>query len=153
MAREGLTLDETRELTYFGVLAVESQDWARVESLTGRPLSADTRRQTWEAMMGRSQEMRRELQEQVAAGATEDTRWETITRIEDGYLADYYALTGMNPALLDQLLAASVRDQRAASTIASLAPEAEPPARSGSQWVRRDPRHPERPPVPAVTAP
>jgi hypothetical protein len=149
LAREGLSLDETRELTYFAILAVESQDWARVEALTGRPLAADTRRQTWEAMMARSQEMRRELQEQVQAGADEDTRWQTIARIEDGYLADYYALTGMNPALLDQLLAASVRDQRAAGTIASLAPDAEPPARAGSQWVRRDPLHPERPPVPA----
>lgn len=148
MAREGLTLDETRELTYFGILAVQSQDWQRVESLTGAPLSEDARRQTWEAMMARSQEMRRELQEQIARGESEDARWDTIARIEDGYLQDYFRVTGMTPALLDELLAAAVREERTSSTMAALAPDAEPPRPPGSTWVRRDPEHPERPPVP-----
>jgi hypothetical protein len=148
MAREGLSLDETRELTYFAILAVQSQDWERVEGLTGAPLSPDARRAAWEAMMARSQEMRRELQEQVARRDGEDARWQTIARIEDGYLEDYFGLTGMTPAMLDALLAAAVREQRASATIAGLAPDAEPRSPSGGQWVRRDPAHPERPPVP-----
>jgi hypothetical protein len=148
MARERLTLDETRELTYFGILAVQSQDWQRVEQLTGAPLSDDARRQTWEAMMARSQEMRRELQEQIARGDGEDARWDTIARIEDGYLEDYFRITGMTPAMLDALLAAAVREQRAATTIAGLAPDAEPPRPPGATWVRRDPANPDRAPVP-----
>ncbi len=157
MAREGLTLDETRELTYFAVLAVESQDWARVESLTGRPLTSDTRREVWESMMARSQEMRRHLLEEIAAGAEEGTRWETIARVESGYLTDYYRITGMTPALLDQLLLASVRDQRVNETIASVSPDNDrppvPPGGRPGAFVKRDPLHPERPPVPVDVQP
>lgn len=157
MAREGLTLDETRELTYFAVLAVESQDWARVESITGTPLAPDARRAVWESMMARSQEMRRHLQEEIAAGADEGTRWQTIARIESGYLSDYYRITGMTPALLDQLLLASVRDQRVNETIASVSPDNDqppvPPGARPGAFVRRDPRHPERPPVPVDVQP
>lgn len=155
MRREGLTRDETRELTYFGILAVQSQDWGAVEMQTGRALSADARRETWEAMMARSQEMRRELQEQIAAGADENARWDTIARIEDGYLDDYYRITGMTPAMLDALLAAAVRDQRSDATIASLAPDAEPPRTGGKpgEWVRRDPANPSAPPVPVDEQP
>jgi hypothetical protein len=152
MAREGLTLDETRELTYFAVLAVESQDWGRVESLTGKALSGEQRREAWEAMMARSQEMTREMHEQIAAGGDEGARWDVIAKIEGGYLGDYYRITGMNPALLDQLLLASVKNQRVSETLASLSPQNnEPPVASGARsgtFVRRDPRHPERPPVP-----
>jgi hypothetical protein len=157
MAREKITMEETRELTYFAVLAVESQDWARVESLTGRPLGNDQRREVWESMMARSQEMRRHMGEAIANGADEGARWETIGRVEGGYLEDYYRITGMTPALLDQLLLASVRDQRVNQTLASLSPSNnEPPpmpaGRSGT-WVKRDPLHPERPPVPVEGPP
>ncbi|HUQ06841.1 MAG TPA: hypothetical protein VM261_30320 [Kofleriaceae bacterium] len=162
MAREGLTMDETRELTYFAVLAVESQDWARVESLTGKTLSGEQRREAWESMMARSQEMTREMHEQIARGGEgggegggdgdEAARWEVIGKIERGYLSDYYRITGMDPGLLDQLLAASVKDQRVNQTLASLSPQNnEPPVPSGARggtFVRRDPLHPERPPVP-----
>lgn len=157
MARERLTLDETRELTYFAVLAVESQDWARVESLTGKPLSPESRREVWESMMARSQEVRRHLQKEIAAGSDEGTRWETIARVESDYLGDYYRITGMTPALLDQLLLASVRDQRVNQTIASLSPDNDrPPVPPGSKpgaFVKRDPLHPDRPPVPVDQQP
>jgi hypothetical protein len=158
MAREHLTLDETKELTYFAVLAVESQDWARVESLTGKPLSNDQRREVWEAMMARSQEMHRHMGEAITGGADETTRWDTITRVEGGYLDDYYRITGMTPELLDQLLLLSVRNQHVNETLASLAPgnDDPPPAPAGTKYgtfVKRDPMHPERPPVPVEAPP
>jgi hypothetical protein len=156
MARQRLTMDETRELTFFAVLAVESQDWARVEGLTGKALSNDQRREVWESMMARSQEMHRHMGEQIASGADEGARWETIGQVESGYLSDYYRITGMTPAMLDQLLLASVREQRVSQTLASLSPganEGPPPpttnaAGARGAFVRRDPLHPERPPVP-----
>lgn len=157
MAREGLTMDETRELTYFAVLAVESQDWARVESLTGKRLSADERREAWEAMMARSQEMHRHMREEIARGADESTRWDVISRIERGYLSDYYRVTGMTPALLDQLLAASVEDQHVNETLASMSPSDDrPPVPGGGKrgvFVKRDPLNPSAPPVPVDEPP
>jgi hypothetical protein len=158
MAREHLTIDETKELTYFAVLAVESQDWARVESLTGKPLSNDQRREVWEAMMARSQEMHRHMGEAIAGGADDGTRWDTITRVEGGYLGDYYRITGMTPELLDQLLLLSVRNQHVNETLASLSPDNNdpPPAPAGTKYgtfVKRDPMHPERPPVPVEAPP
>jgi hypothetical protein len=157
MARERITLDETHELTYFAIMAVESQDWGRVESLTGHPLSKDQRREVWESMMARSQEMRRQMGEAIAGGADESSRWDTIASVESGYLSDYYRVTGMTPQMLDALLLASVRDQHVNQTIASLSPDNNdpPPVPAGTHgaFVKRDPLHPERAPVPVDQPP
>ena len=149
MAREGLTRAETKELTYFALLASESQDWDSVEALTGHPMEPEARRQAWSQMQRRSRQMRDELQALVKDNASEADRWAAIDRIERAYLDDYYLLTGMTPALLDQLLRVAVESQGAAETAAALAPNAPvaaPPA--GSRCVRRDPDNPQAEPVP-----
>jgi hypothetical protein len=150
MQREGLTRAETKELTYFALLVSESHDWDVVESLTDHPIEAEARRQAWSQMQRRSGQMREELQALVKSNAPEEERWAAIDRVESGYLEDYYRLTGMTPDLLDQLLRLSVENQSAAETAASLAPSAaaaRPPG-AGTSCVRRDPEHPDAPPVP-----
>ncbi len=150
MEREGLTRAETKELTYFALLVHESHDWDAVESLTQHPIEAEARRQAWSQMQRRSGQMREELQALVKSKASEEERWDAIDRIESGYLADYYVLTGMTPDLLDQLLRLSVENQSAAETAAALAPRAasQRPPGANEHCVRRDPEHPDAAPVP-----
>ena len=150
MEREGLTREETKELTFFALLASESHDWDAVESLTEHPIEDEARRQAWVQMQQRSRQMRDELQALVKQQASEAERWAAIDRIESGYLADYYRLTGMTPALLDQLLRLSLESQSAAETAAAMAPHApttRPPG-TVANCVKRDPDNPQSAPVP-----
>ena len=150
MKREGLTREETKELTFFALLVSESHDWDAVESLTEHPIEEEARRQAWVQMQQRSRQMREELQALVKQQASEAERWDAIDRIESGYLADYYRLTGMTPALLDQLLRLSLESQSAAETAAAMAPHApttRPPG-AVANCVKRDPDNPQAAPVP-----
>jgi hypothetical protein len=149
MQREGLTREETKELTYFALLVSESHDWDAVEALTNHAIEDEARRQAWSQMQRRSRQMREDLQAAVKRKASEAERWEAIDRIESGYLTDYYLLTGMTPDLLDQLLRLSVENQSAAETAAALAPSApshRPPG-ANENCVRRDPDNPTAAPV------
>jgi hypothetical protein len=149
MQREGLTREETKELTYFALLVSESHDWDAVEALTNHAIETEARRQAWSQMQRRSRQMREDLQAAVKRKASEAERWEAIDRIESDYLTDYYLLTGMTPDLLDQLLRLSVENQSAAETAAALAPSApshRPPG-ANENCVRRDPDNPTAAPV------
>ena len=153
MQREGLTREETKELTYFALLVSESHDWDAVEALTNHAIEGEARRQAWAQMQRRSRQMRDALQVAVKSKASEAERWDAINRVESDYLADYYLLTGMTPDLLDQLLRLSVENQSAAETASALAPSAvshRPPG-ANENCVRRDPeirpRRPSRSPV------
>jgi hypothetical protein len=148
MAREGLTREETKELTYFALVVSESHDWDTVEALTEHAIEDEARRQAWTQMQRRSRQMRDELQGLVASNASEAERWDAIDRIESDYLADYYRLTGMTPELLDQLLRLSVETQSAAETAAAMAPHASVTAPAGANCVKRDPENPRAAPVP-----
>jgi hypothetical protein len=146
MQREGLTREETKELTYFALLVSESHDWDTVEALTEHPIEDEARRQAWAQMQRRSRQMRDELHALV--DASEEQRWDAIDRIESGYLEDYYRLTGMTPELLDQLLRLSVESQSAAETAAAMAPNAPVTPPAGANCVKRDPENPRAAPVP-----
>jgi hypothetical protein len=151
MANEGISLEETKELTYFAFVVLESQDWDVVEDLTGHPIEEEARRQASVEMRRRSQQMRDEVLEQVRSGEGEEARWATIGRVESGYLAEYYRITGMNPELLDQLLLQSVNSNHIWETSSAAAPHATPQAPSGAKdCMKRDPAHPDAPPVPVA---
>ena len=51
---------------------------------------------------------RSKLRALVAAGASEAERWKLIRSTQSEYLIDFYAATGMNDDLLDDLLAGNV---------------------------------------------
>ncbi len=146
-AREQLTRDEVRELTYTGLLATRTMDWDAVEQLTGHAIHPNARKYASDAMFEASDTMRRELRDQVAQGDAPEERWETIRRNQEAFLARYYELTGMTPELLDWLLWESVHDQRASAT--ADAPPAPPAGGGGGNPVdRRLDRLPPPPPEP-----
>ncbi len=105
---EGLTPREIGELTAFALLARQSQNWPVVEMLVGHPIDDGIRDLVAGLVRGDSEEMKMSLREHVAAGDGADARWQTIERIEQHYLDEYYALTGMDATKLDSLLAGAV---------------------------------------------
>lgn len=102
---EGLTVAEVHELTYFGFKVLETQRWPNVEELVEHELSADTRTQAESLMNESNAEFKSEMRELVDKGASEEERWALIEDTQARYLSQYYELTGMNEAMVDELLA------------------------------------------------
>jgi hypothetical protein len=86
------------------MLAKTSLDWDAVEDATGHPIQPNARRYAEDALFEESEAMKTALRAQVAAGADEVARKETIDRIEQAYLDRYFHLTGMDAEMLDWLL-------------------------------------------------
>jgi hypothetical protein len=103
--KEGLTLKEVEELTYFGYLAMQSMMFGEVERLLGHPLGEDQKAALEDLMHGLNQEFTEGMHERVAAGATEAERWAYIQETEASYLQQYLAGTGLSAAQFDDLLA------------------------------------------------
>ena len=104
-ASEGITVDEVGELTYLGFLAQRTQVWSEVEEILGRDLPEDVRQQGEELLNRTNSEFKDAMRKLVADKAPIEKRWELIHATENNYKETYFALTGMNPELLDDLLA------------------------------------------------
>ena len=120
--QEGLTLPEVRSLTHFGLVVLATQRVAMPAPV----------------MQGANEEFRQKMRALVARGAGEAERWELIRATEDRYRKDFYAITGMNKGLLDDLLAGNI--------LLPGAPAAtEPPTGRPPEAPKDDPRLPVRP--------
>lgn len=104
-AAEGLTVAEVHELTYFGFMVLETQRWPEIEDLTESPLSSGQREQAEQLMHSTNVEFKDEMRRLVDEGAGDEERFALIADTRERYLSQYYELTGMNPDLLDELLA------------------------------------------------
>lgn len=122
---EGLTMGEVHELTYFGFLAMQTQQWPEIEGLVGRELSQDERDLGADLMSTTNREFKDAMRKLVADEAPEEARWKLIRDTQERYLREYYAITGMTPALLDDLLAGDLA--RVGAPIATPPPEDMPP--------------------------
>lgn len=131
---EGFTTKEVAELTYFGFLVMQTQRWSEVEELAGHEISEDERALGEELMHTSNREFTAAMRKLVAEKAPEEARWKLIRDTQERYLREYYALTGMTPALLDDLLAGDV-------------------SRTGAPIVTPPPEHIEPAPPPGPTKP
>lgn len=111
MTDEGLSRREIEELTYFSLLAQRTVDWPDVEKLLGRDVPPEKRELAQANLREQSSEMKRRLREHVKRGDTASVRVGTIKLVQKRYLKEYYLITGMTPALLDELLRGSVLDE------------------------------------------
>ena len=102
--KEGLSLEEVKELTYFGFLAQQTQRWSEVEEITGTPLDEETRTTGEQLLHELNDEFKTSMRKLVKEGATQDERWALIRDIQARYRKAYFGLTGMNDALLQDLL-------------------------------------------------
>jgi hypothetical protein len=123
---EGITVKEVGELTYFGFMVMQTQRWGEIEELVGHELSEDERALGEELMHTINGEFKAAMRKLVADDAPEAARWKLIRDTQERYLREYYALTGMTPALLDDLLAGDL--SRSGAPIATPPPEHIEPA-------------------------
>ena len=104
LAKEGITADELKELTYLGLLAMHIRRWDEVSRMTGRELTADERTKGDELVFSASTALKAAIRDQVAKGAPAEARWETIRKQEASFLEQYKALVGITPEAYDRLL-------------------------------------------------
>ncbi len=105
---EGITVDEVRELTYFGFMVMDTQRWPEVEDILGRELSGEERRLGEELMHRANSEFKAGMRALVKRNADIDERWKLIRDTQRRYKTEYFALTGMNAGQLDDLLAGDI---------------------------------------------
>ena len=105
---QGITLEEVRELTHFGLLVLATQRTPEVEELLGKPLSDEQQEKMAALMTSANDGFKRDMRLLVARRASEAERWNLIKATQARYLAEYYAATGMTEALLDDLLAGNM---------------------------------------------
>jgi hypothetical protein len=137
---EGITVEEVAELTYFGLLALQTQRWTEVEELAGRSLSEEERGLGEELMHTANAEFKSAMRKLVADDAPPEARWKLIRDAQERYLREYFALTGMTPALLDDLLAGDIA--REGAPVATPPPEHIEPAPAPPRVETRPERTP-----------
>lgn len=115
-AEEGITVAEVRELTYFGFLVLQTQQWSEVESLIGHELGAAERERAERLMHETNDAFKAALRKLVADKEPKEARWQLTQQTQERYKREYFAITGMNSELLDDLLAGDPSRPGAPST-------------------------------------
>ncbi|MFO0576439.1 MAG: hypothetical protein U1A78_20735 [Polyangia bacterium] len=139
-AEEGISVAEVHELTYFGYLVLQTQQWPEIEALTGHPVGTEARERAEQLMHDVNAEFKAAMRKLVADKAPDEARWKLIRDVQERYKREYFALTGMNAELLDDLLAGD--PSRPGAPSATPIPERLPPA------PPPEPPHPVRPETP-----
>lgn len=104
-AKEGVTLDELKELTYMGLLAMHIRRWDTVGRLTGRELTPEEQVKGDELVFSASNSLKAAIREHVAKGDSPEARWETIRKHQASFVEQYKALVKISPEDYDRLLA------------------------------------------------
>lgn len=104
-AKEGITTDELKELTYMGLLAMHIRRWEEVERVTGKTLSDEARAQGDALIFSASNELKAAIRGQVAKSESPEVRWETIRKLQASFVEKYRAITQVSPEDFDRLLA------------------------------------------------
>ena len=104
-AREGVTVDELKELTVLGLVAMHIRRWDSVARLTGRELSAEDRTRGDELVFSASKELKAAIRDHVAKGDPPEARWATIRKLQTSFVDRYKALVKMSAEDYDRLLA------------------------------------------------
>lgn len=126
---EGLELDEVEELTFFGLMAQETQRWGEVEQVLGSPIDEDKRTQASALLDELNTEFKQSMRDLVKEGVGAEDRWALIRSFQEDYRERYFDITGMDEDRLDDLLAGDAsRDYAPGSTPP---PEDMPPREDG----------------------
>lgn len=104
-AKEGLSVAEIEELTYFGYMVMATQQVSEVEDLIGRTLTEAERQRLGDLQATHNNAFSEAMEHLVAERRPESDRWQLIRDSEAAYLADLYAVTGLDDETFDALLA------------------------------------------------
>lgn len=102
---EGLTLDQVRELTYFGLLVLATQRVPELEAMLGKPLTEAQREALGKLMQTANAGFREAMRGLVARGGSEEERWTLIRSTEASYQAELFRISGLDAERLDDMLA------------------------------------------------
>ncbi|MEM7676786.1 MAG: hypothetical protein AAF449_12355, partial [Myxococcota bacterium] len=103
--KEGVTLDEIKELTYFGLMVQQTLRWPGVESVLGQPVEKAQRVAAEQMMHELNAEFKASIRALVKSGGTQEERQRLIDDVQRRYREGYFATTGMTEELLEDLLA------------------------------------------------
>jgi len=104
-AREGITVDELKELTVLGLVAMHIRRWDAVAQVTGHELTADEQKRGDELVFSASSELKAAVRAHVAKGDSPEARWATIRKLQASFIDRYKALVKISDADYDRLLA------------------------------------------------
>lgn len=128
-AAEGLELDEVEELTFFGLMAQETQRWPEVERVMGGPVDEQTRAQAATLLDEMNAEFKQSMRDLVKEDLPAEDRWALIRSVQEDYRERYFDITGMDEDMLDDLLAGDPSREGAPGTTPP--PEDMPPREEG----------------------
>jgi hypothetical protein len=103
-AKEGITTDELKELTFLGLVAMHLRRWDAVARVTQRELTADERARGDELVFSSSNALKAAIREHVARGDSAEARWATIRKLQASFIEQYQELVRISPEDYDRLL-------------------------------------------------
>lgn len=150
--KEGIGLDEVRELTFFSLVAMRTTQPHVVERVLGRKLTDDERKKLGGLVDKTDADIKSTIRAQVDQGETPEQRWAAIHAFEKDYTAEFNKMFGMNDRQFDQMLAPESPDAPESAPGVPMPPEAasaaptEPDPTPEEKAARVGPP-PSRPPV------
>jgi hypothetical protein len=105
---EGITLGEVRALTRLGLLVMATQRTPDVEEVLGRELSLDTKDELELMVQRENGTFKEQMRQLVAKKAPEEERWALIRAADARFREQFFEISGMTPALLDDMLAGNL---------------------------------------------
>jgi len=103
--KEGLTVAEVKELTFFGFVGMRTTQPEKVAEAIGRPLTDEETRHLGEILDSENKAFAKKMHEEVDRGASEDDRWALIREAEQHYRQQFADAYGITEAQFDQMLA------------------------------------------------
>lgn len=101
---EGLTLDEVRELTFFGAVGMRTTQPHVLEDVLGRELTSDEVERVNEILWRADEALNARLHAQVDSGEPLTTRWATIHAVEQEYIDQFRSEFGIDEGRFDDML-------------------------------------------------
>lgn len=125
--KEGITVAEVKELTFFGFAAMRASQRSKVEEVVGHPLSAEQAGKLDEIVQRENEAFTTQIRQKVDQGASEAERWALIRDFEQRFVDDYDRELGVTAAQFDQILAPDAAEAGGAMAVA-LPPQVQPPS-------------------------
>jgi hypothetical protein len=105
---EGLTLPEVRALTRLGLLVMATQRLPDVEEVLGHELPPETKEALADMVQRENGAFKDQMRALVAKKAPEEERWKLISAADARFRSEFFKISGMTAAQLDDMLAGNL---------------------------------------------
>jgi hypothetical protein len=145
--KEGLTVDQVKELTFFGFVALRTTQANKLEEAMGRPMTDAEHQRLDKLLADENAGFAKAMRAAVDRGASEDDRWAMIRAAEDHYRLQFAELFAIDADHFDQMLVPDPDESGGGSPIPPVgaAPPPEPAAPAPSDPPSDPPPAPPKP--------